>query len=212
MPSSTSIQPVDARSSSFLFETDDHWFAHNLRHSTSQPSFLRHRRSFSSSMRRTLYYHQHESTDLLDMYSDGARTLRITYFGETRSPRGVSSRGTYYWGTYLSSCCSLLPMLLPSCHFYIFFMFLHFIFLVAISSPFLSSFHLAHVCPHIFRNGCIMSYPFVKACCLSQRTADFTSLLPTTNYPSHPCRAVYSSFAAARVGLPMQLVILGSCT
>src|SRR6218665_2635709 len=93
MPSSTSIQPVDARSSSFLFETDDHWFAHNLRHSTSPPLFLRHRRSFSSSMCRTLYYHQHESTDLLDMSSDGARTLRITSFGETRSSKGREFKG-----------------------------------------------------------------------------------------------------------------------
>src|SRR6218665_3224396 len=47
--------------------------------------------------------------------------------------------------------------------------------------------------------------PFVKACCLSQRTAVhpyFTSLLPTTNYPSPPCRAGYSSFVAARVVYP----------
>src|SRR6218665_3220514 len=27
--------------------SDDHWLAHNLRHSTSPPSFLHHRRSFS---------------------------------------------------------------------------------------------------------------------------------------------------------------------
>src|SRR6218665_1367079 len=119
LPSSTSIQPVDARSSSFLFETDDHWFAHHLGHSTSPPSFLHHRRSFSSSMCRTLYYHQHESTYLLDMYSDGARTV-LRLLGRQGPPRGVSSRGTYYWGAYFSSCCSLLPMLLSSCHFYIF--------------------------------------------------------------------------------------------
>src|SRR6218665_3164476 len=42
---------------------------------------------------RTLYYHQNESTDLLDMYSDGARTLRITYFGETRSSKGREFKG-----------------------------------------------------------------------------------------------------------------------
>src|SRR6218665_156191 len=57
------------------------------------PSFLHHRRSFSSSMCRTLYYHQHESTDLLDMYTDGARTLRITSFGETRSSKGSEFKG-----------------------------------------------------------------------------------------------------------------------
>src|SRR6218665_556177 len=93
LPPATSITPVDARTSFILFETDDHWFAHNLRHSTSPSSFLHHRRSFSSSMCRTPYYHQHESTDLLDMYSDGARTLRITSFGETRSSKGREFKG-----------------------------------------------------------------------------------------------------------------------
>ena len=42
---------------------------------------------------RTLYCHQNESTDLLDMYSDGARTLRITYFGVTRSSKGREFKG-----------------------------------------------------------------------------------------------------------------------
>src|SRR6218665_1617880 len=44
----------------------------------------------------------------------------LRLLGRQGPPRGVSSRGTYYWGAYLSSCCSLLPMLLPSCHFYTF--------------------------------------------------------------------------------------------
>src|SRR6218665_2763427 len=104
-------------------------------------------------------------------------------------------------------------MLLPSCHFYIFFRFLHYIFLAVASLSSLSSFHLAYVCVCIFQEMVVLCLvPFVKACCLSQRTAVhpyFTSLLPTTNYPSPSCRAVYSSFAAARVGLPMQLAILG---
>jgi len=44
--------------------------------------------------------------------------LRI--LGRQGLPRGVSSRGTYYWGTYLSSYCSLLSILLSLCHFYFF--------------------------------------------------------------------------------------------
>src|SRR6218665_3736005 len=49
--------------------------------------------------------------------------LRI--LGRQGLPRGVSSRSTYYWGTYLSSYGSLLSILLSLCHFYFFFRFLH---------------------------------------------------------------------------------------
>src|SRR6218665_3017836 len=101
---------------------DDHWCDHTLRPSTSPPPFLRQRISFSSSLYKSLHYHLHESAALLVTSYIMGRVLCHLLWGRQGPPRGVRSRGTYYFGACMSSCYSLLPILglLSLCHFYFF--------------------------------------------------------------------------------------------
>jgi len=102
-PPSPSISPVDARPSFFAFVNDDHWCDHTLRHSISPPPFLRQRISFYSSLSRSLFYHLSESAALLNSSLMGRVPCVLRTLGRQGPPRGVSSRGTYYWGANLSN-------------------------------------------------------------------------------------------------------------
>src|SRR6218665_4122428 len=79
------------------------------------------------------------------------RVLCHTYFGETRSSKRRAFEGHVLFWACMSSCYSLLPILLSLCPFYVFpvtaFYVLSCCFIIILAP------HAAHVSPHIFRNG-----------------------------------------------------------
>src|SRR6218665_3320183 len=110
LPPATSITPVDARTSFILFETDVTGLLiiyviqrHHLHFYTP----VDHSPRLCAELRITI----NTNLQIYSICTLMGRVLCVLrLLGRQGPPRGVSSRGTYYWGTYLSSCCSLLPM------------------------------------------------------------------------------------------------------